>query len=152
MFNILDTVIVRGIMMITVKILFKIAEINTVTEQNIINKGIGFPFDNLTNFAAINWNVPASCAISTIIIIPIIIIIECRFTNPSTGEPNNISTITEKSSLSMKINTKYVITAPNNEEIALLSLLVIIKIITDMKHPKIMTTLIIKVCPAMLYN
>jgi len=44
----------------------------------------------------------------------------------------------------MKINTKEVTTAPNKEEIALFNLLVIIKIITDKKHPKMRIVLIIK--------
>ena len=44
----------------------------------------------------------------------------------------------------MKINTKYVITAPSNEEIALFNLFVIIKMRTDKKHPKMRIVLIIK--------
>jgi len=44
----------------------------------------------------------------------------------------------------MKINTKYVITAPSNEEIALFNLLVKIKMRTNKKHPKMRIALIIK--------
>ena len=58
--EILDTVIVRGIIIMTVKMLFKIADMNTVTQQNITIKRTGFPLDNLINFPAINWKVPAS--------------------------------------------------------------------------------------------
>ena len=54
MFNILEIVIVSGIIIITVKILFNNADIKTVMEHKIINKRTGFPFDNFISFIAIN--------------------------------------------------------------------------------------------------
>lgn len=151
MFKILETVIVSGIIIITVKMLFKIADIKTVTTQKIIIKLTGFPPDSFINFPAINWNDPASWAICTIIIVPIIIIKECKLTNPSEGDPNSNSTIIEKSKHSINISTKYVIIAPSREEIARFNLLVIINKITAIKHAKIMIILIIILSCSFIY-
>ena len=140
--SILEIVIVRGIRMITVRILFKTAEMMKVMKHKIIINRTGFAPDNLINLIAKNWNNPASCEIKTIIIIAIIKISECKFTYPSSGVPNKRETIIEKSNLSRKIKTKYVIMAPKRAAIALFIFSETIRIITPIKHDKIIIILI----------
>ena len=53
-FKIRETVIVRGISMITVSMLFKIAEISIVIKQNILIKYTGFPLESFIKLKAKN--------------------------------------------------------------------------------------------------
>ena len=79
----------------------------------------------------------------------IIRISECKFTKPSASVPKSSSRITLKSIPSKKVNVKYTITAPINAATALFNLSVTIRIITPIKHPKviIMLNIIIRLNP-----
>jgi len=132
-FRIRETVIVSGIKIITVKILFNIAERNKVIRQKKIISKIGLAFDIFIRLIEINWNNPDSWAIWTINIIAKIKLILWKFTNPSLAVPNNKSKILLNLYCSKKIKTKKHTIAPAKEAIALFNFSVTIKRITEIK-------------------
>jgi hypothetical protein len=62
-FKIRETVIVSGIKIITVNILFKMAERMRVIKQKRDKSKIGFAFDIFMRLIEMNWNNPDSWAI-----------------------------------------------------------------------------------------
>jgi len=96
-----DIVMVKGIRIITVRMLLSIAEKIRDKKARIIIRGIGRPFESLMAITAKNWKVPISSEVLTINIMPKINRIERRLTNPSEFDPTSNSTMIEKSNPSI---------------------------------------------------
>lgn len=133
MFKIRETVMVSGIKMITVNILFRIAEIIKVIAQKKDISRIGFACDIFIRLSAINWNRPDSCATCTMNIIARIRLMLCKFTKPSPASPKSNSTILVNLYCSKKTKIKKQITAPAKDATARFTLSVTINKITEIK-------------------